>query len=158
MKILYAASEAMPFIKTGGLADVAGALPAALSKIKDNEVFVILPYYKAIKYNPDFKIEFIKSFGVPLAWRHTYAGLFKAVIKNPGVGKNKRSDIVYYFIDNEYYFGRDKIYGHSDDVEVFAYFCKAVLECLQHIELEPDVIHCNDWQTGFIPLFLKFSS
>jgi len=155
MKILFASSEAAPFAKSGGLGDVAGALPSALSKIKDNEVCVILPYYKSIKFNPDIHTEYVGNMFVPLAWRNVYAGVFKAVIKNTGRGKNKRNDLVYYFIDNEYYFNRDGLYGHPDDGERFAFFSKAILECLQLINFQPDVIHANDWQTGFVPLFLK---
>jgi len=155
MKILFAASEAAPFAKSGGLGDVAGALPAALSKIKGNEVCVVLPYYSSVKYNPEIETEYVGSMYVPLAWRNVYAGVFKKVIKNRGVGKNKRCDLVYYFIDNEYYFNRDSFYGHCDDGERFAFFSKAVLECLPLIGFTPDVIHANDWQTGFLPLFLK---
>lgn len=155
MKILFASSEAAPFAKSGGLADVAGALPSALTKIKDNEVCVILPYYKSIKFNQNIKTEYVGNMFVPLAWRNVYAGVFKAVIKNTGRGKNKRNDLVYYFIDNEYYFNRDNLYGYADDGERFAFFSKAVLECLQLINFIPNVIHANDWQTGFIPLFLK---
>lgn len=155
MKILFAASEAAPFAKSGGLADVAGALPSALSKIKDNEVCVILPYYKSIKFNPGIVTEYVGNMYVPLAWRNVYAGVFKSVIKNTGRGKNKRNDLVYYFIDNEYYFNRDRLYGYPDDGERFAFFSKAVLECLQLINFTPNVIHLNDWQTGFVPLFLK---
>lgn len=155
MKILFASSEAAPYAKSGGLGDVAGALPQALSKIKDNEVCVILPYYKSIKQNQNLDIQYVGNMYVPLAWRSAYAGVFKAVIKNTGRGKNKRNDLVYYFIDNEYYFGRDSLYGYNDDGERFAFFSKAVLECLQLIQFTPNVIHCNDWQTGFLPLFLK---
>lgn len=155
MKILFASSEAAPFIKSGGLGDVMGALPPQLSKSADTEVAVILPYYAKIKYNPDFDIEFVTSFYMPLAWRSTYVGIFKSVITKRGVGRNKGTKVTYYFIDNEEYFNRDAIYGHSDDGERFAYFSKAVLEALMHIDFEPDIIHCNDWQTGFLPLFLK---
>jgi len=155
MKILFATSEAAPYAKSGGLGDVAGALPAELSKIKGNEVCVILPYYSSVKYNPDIETEYVGNVYVPLAWRNVYAGVFKKVIKNKGVGKNKRNDLVYYFIDNEYYFNRASFYGDTDDGERFAFFSKAVLECLPLIGFTPDVIHANDWQTGFIPLFLK---
>lgn len=155
MKILFATSEAAPFAKSGGLGDVAGALPSALTGIKDNEVCVVLPYYRSIKYNPDVHAEYIGNMYVPLAWRNVYAGVFKAVIKNTGRGKNKRNDLVYYFIDNEYYFNRDSFYGYNDDGERFAFFSKAVLECLQLVNFVPNIIHANDWQTGFLPLFLK---
>lgn len=151
MKILFATSEAAPYAKSGGLGDVAGALPAELSKIKDNEVCVILPYYSSVKYNPEIETEFVGSFYVSLAWRNVYAGVFKKTIK----GKNKQNDLVYYFIDNEYYFNRNSFYGDGDDGERFAFFSKAVLECLPVIGFTPDIIHANDWQTGFIPLFLK---
>ncbi len=154
MKILFAASEGAPFVKSGGLGDVAGALPAALTKIPNTEVCVFLPYYESIKHNSAFQIEYVCHFYMPLAWRSTYVGIFKAVIKNRGVGKNKRNDLVYYFIDNEYYFGRNG-YGYHDDGERFAFFSKAILESLYHIDFVPDIIHCNDWQTGFIPLFYK---
>ncbi len=155
MKILFASSEAAPYAKSGGLGDVAGALPEALTKIKDNEVCIILPYYASIKNDPSVDAEYIGRIYVPLAWRQVYAGVFKKVIKNKGVGKNKRCDLVYYFIDNDYYFGRPSFYGYSDDGERFAFFSKAVLECLPLVGFSPDIIHANDWQTGFIPLFLK---
>ena len=156
MKILFATSEAAPYIKSGGLGDVAGALPQALSAIRDNEVCVVLPYYGSIKNNPNLDIEYVTSFYMPLAWRSTYVGVFKAVIKNRGVGKNKRNDLVYYFIDNEHYFCRGSApYGYVDDGERFAFFSKAVLEFLNHIDYTPEIIHCNDWQTGYIPLLLK---
>ncbi len=154
MKILFAASEASPFVKSGGLGDVMGSLPKALSKIKGNEVSVILPYYSFIKHS-DINAEFVGRLYVPLAWRAAYAGVFKKVIKNTGVGRNKRADLVFYFIDNDYYFDRDSLYGQCDDGERFAFFSKAVLECLPLLGFVPDVIHLNDWQTGFIPLFLK---
>ncbi len=154
MNILYAASEAMPYVKSGGLGDVAGSLPVELTKIKGTKAAVILPYYGKIKNNKDLDIEYIGSFSVPLAWRQVYAGLFKVVHKNKGVGKNKREDLIYYFIDNDYYFAADG-YGYYNDGERFAFFSKAVLEAIPLLDFEPDIIHCNDWQTGFVPLFLK---
>ena len=147
MKILFAASEAAPYMKTGGLGDVAQALPQELSKNKDVEVSVIIPYYKKIKQNPDIKVEFIKSFYVPLAWRNVYVGVFKAV--------SKSKKLQYYFIDNEYYFYRDSAYGDYDDGERFAYFSIAVLETIRQLEMYPDIIHCNDWQTALIPTLKK---
>ncbi|MBE7025638.1 MAG: glycogen synthase [Ruminococcaceae bacterium] len=152
MKLLFACAEAAPFAKSGGLGDVMGALPLALSKIKDNTVSVILPYYHSIKYNPAVSKEYICHFHMPLAWRNQYVGIFRHVIKNEGV--NKRNELTYYFVDNDYYFGREG-YGYADDGERFAFFSKAVLEALPHLGFTPDIIHCNDWQTGFIPLFLK---
>jgi len=154
MKILYAVSEAAPFAKSGGLGDVASSLPRALSRIKGNEVCVIMPYYRQIK-NSDANAEYIGRIFVPLAWRSVYAGVFKKVFKNTLIGKNKRADLVYYFIDNEYYFDRPNLYGESDDGERFAFFSKAILESLPLINFFPDIIHTNDWQTGFVPLFLK---
>lgn len=147
MKILFAASEAAPYIKTGGLGDVASALPKALSASPNTEVCVFLPYYKAIKDNPDFELEYITHFFVPLSWRNVYAGLFRAV--------SRKKKLQYYFIDNEYYFYRDNPYGYYDDGERFAFFSKAVLESLQHLNWYPDVIHANDWQTALIPVFLR---
>ena len=147
MKILFAASEAAPFLKTGGLGDVAAALPKALSAAPHTEVCVFLPYYKAIKTNPAFEMELVAEFNVPLGWRNQYCGLFRAI------GRKKK--LQYYFIDNEYYFYRDTAYGYNDDGERFAYFSKAVLESLQHLNWYPDVIHANDWQTALIPVFLR---
>ncbi len=145
MKILYAASEAAPFLKTGGLGDVAYGLPRALSQKEDVEICVFLPYYKAIKDNPAFSAEYVTHFDMPLAWRNTYVGIFRAVIDR----------VTYYLIDNEYYFYRDSIYGDYDDGERFAFFSKAILESLQHLSFYPDVIEANDWHTGLIPLYLK---
>lgn len=155
MKILFAASEAAPFIKSGGLGDVLGALPPELSKDDDTEVAVVLPYYGKIKNNPDSDIEYLTSFNMPLAWRNVYVGVFSSVVKTRGRGKVKGTKVTYYFIDNDDYFNRSELYGHPDDGERFAFFSKAVLEMLQHIDFEPDIIHCNDWQTGFVPLLLK---
>ena len=147
MKILLATSEAAPFIKTGGLGDVAAALPKALAETPNTEVYVFLPYYKAIKDNPEFEIEYITNFTVPLSWRNVYAGLFRAV--------SKRKKLQYYFIDNEYYFYRDGCYGHYDDGERFAFYSKAILEALQYLDWYPDVIHANDWRTAMVPVFLR---
>ena len=146
MKIVFAASEAAPFIKTGGLGDVAEALPRALSEQKGNEVLLILPYYKRIKENPNIETEFIKSFAVDLSWRRQHVGIFKL--------KSKKKKLRVYFIDNEYYFGRDGVYGYPDDGERYAYFSKAILEALVQLGETPDVIHCNDWQTALLPILL----
>lgn len=144
MKILFAASEAAPFVKSGGLGDVVQALPEELAKVKDAEVCVFIPYYKSIKENSVIKVEFVTSFGVQVAWRRQYAGIFKAV-------DNENKPTVY-FIDNEYYFYRDRIYGHYDDGERFTYFSIAVLEAMRQLNYFPDIIHCNDWQTALIPV------
>ena len=147
MKILLASSEAAPYIKTGGLGDVAAALPKALCNTPGTEVCIFLPYYKSIKENPKFQLEYLTNFFIPLSWRSVYAGLFRAQSKEGGP--------VYYFIDNEYYFYRDNAYGYFDDGERFAFFSKAVLEALMHLDWYPDVIHANDWQTALIPVFLQ---
>lgn len=147
MKILFAASEAAPYKKTGGLGDVAASLPGALAGQDGVEVAVFLPYYKSVKTNPDFNISFVTDFVVPLAWRSAYCGLFKA---------EPQDGLTYYFLDNDYYFGgRDSTYGDYDDGERFAFFSKAILEALMHMDFTPDVIHCNDWQTALVPVFLK---
>ncbi len=144
MKVLYATSECAPFIKTGGLADVSYALPKALSK-SGAEVSVVMPYYKSIKEKFYEKLEYVTRFNVPLSWRNIYCGIFKCT----------QDGVTYYFVDNEYYFFRGSVYGDYDDGERFAYFCKAVLEMLQHIGYYPDIIHANDWQCSMIPLFYK---
>ena len=155
MKILYATSEAAPFIKSGGLGDVMGALPIEISRYDDVEVAVVLPFYASIKNNPDIKAEYIASFYMPLAWRSSYVGVLKSEIKTKPTPLKKASKVTFYFIDNESYFNRNTIYGHIDDGERFAFFSKAVLEMSLKLGLFPDIIHCNDWQTGFVPLFLK---
>jgi starch synthase len=148
MKILFASSEAAPYKKTGGLGDVAYALPNELANHSDVEVAIFLPYYQSIKQNPDYEVEFITNFSVSLSWRSLYCGLFKAT--------TKKDNLSYYFIDNDYYFGgRSSTYGDYDDGERFAYFSKAILESLIHLDFTPDVIHCNDWQTALVPVFLK---
>ncbi|MGI5959629.1 MAG: glycogen synthase GlgA [Massiliimalia sp.] len=147
MKILFAASEGAPYIKTGGLGDVIYALPNELANQEDTEIYIFLPYYKSIKNNPGLDIEYVTNFGVPLSWRSQYCGLFRC--------KGQKPNITYYFIDNEYYFNRDKAYGYYDDGERFAYFSKAILESLIHLDFTPDVIHLHDWQTALIPLWLK---
>lgn len=147
MKILFAASEAAPFLKTGGLGDVASALPKALSGDENSQVAVFIPYYKAIKDSDRWDIEFLCDFQVPLSWRSVYCGVFRT--------KDTTSNLQFYFIDNEYYFYRDSAYGYYDDGERFAFFSKAVLESLQYLNWFPDVIHANDWQTAMIPVFLR---
>jgi len=144
LKILYAASEAVPFIKTGGLADVAFALPKALKKL-GVDVRVIIPKYKDIPEKFKENMTFITSFIVPVGWRKQYCGI--EYLEHEGV--------TYYFVDNEYYFVRDGLYGHYDDGERFSFFCRAVLETIENIDFKPDTIHCNDWHTGMISPLLK---
>ncbi|MDD4316243.1 MAG: glycogen synthase GlgA [Clostridia bacterium] len=143
MKILFAASEAGPFIRTGGLGDVSGALPIALAK-EEQDVRVILPLYDSIPAKYRQTMLFLGSTIVTLGWRHQYAGVFTQSINN----------VQYYFIDNEYYYKRKGLYGHFDDGERFAFFSKAILDVLPLIGFYPDIIHCNDWQTGLLPVLL----
>lgn len=150
MKILFAASEAAPYIKTGGLGDVALALPKALAAA-GHEVKIVLPLYGAIKRNePLFsRLSFVSDYQTKLAWRSQYSGLFRE-----GEGHNPE----YLFIDNEYYFNRNastRIYGDGDDGERFAFFSRALLEGLSVLGFTPDIIHCNDWQTALVPTFLR---
>jgi starch synthase len=143
-KVLFVASESDPFIKTGGLGDVANALPKYLNKL-GLDVRVVIPKYKGIKPQFKDKMNFIKWFMVPVGWRNQYCGLFDYEIDG----------VRYYFIDNEYYFLRDACYGDFDDGEKFAYFDRAVLMMIKELDWKPDIIHCNDWQTGMIPVLYK---
>ncbi len=155
MNILFATPEAAPFVKSGGLGDVAGSLPAEIVRISNNNVCVVLPYYRSVKYGTCSDAEYVGNIFVPLAWRNVYAGVFRKTLPINTIGNDARKSINYYFIDNEYYFGRGNLYGEIDDVERFAFFSKAVLEAIPLMGFEPDVVHANDWQCGFIPLFLK---
>lgn len=143
MQLFFAASEVAPFIKTGGLADVAGSLPNALAKL-GHDVRVILPLYSAIPAQWRRQMTFLKSFHFPLSWRNAYCGLFSLEYQG----------LTYYFIDNEYYFQREGLYGQFDDGERFAYFSRAVVEVPIQLGWSPDIIHCNDWQTGLVPVYL----
>ena len=151
MKIAICASEASPYAKSGGLGDVMEALPRALARMPGNEVTLILPYYNKIKTNTAYEVEKVAQFRVQMGWRQQFAGLMKLVTAPGGV--------TVYFIDNDYYFGgrTGAIYGDMDDGERFAYFSKACLDALVALEFTPDVIQCNDWQTGMIPVYLKAS-
>lgn len=142
MKIMYVASEVAPFAKTGGLGDVAGSLPKALAA-QGHEVSVFCPLYSAIGPQWREKMVYLKNAYVQLGWRNQYCGVFRY----------RADDVDYYFIDNEYYFARTQIYGEYDDAERFAFFSKAVLEILPDLELHPDVINCNDWQTALVPVY-----
>ncbi|MEK4237597.1 starch synthase [Paenibacillus odorifer] len=144
MKVLFAAAEAHPFIKTGGLADVIGALPKAL-KGAGVDVRVILPKYRGIPEKFTSKMEHLTEVYVPIGWRNQYCGIEHMVYDG----------IPVYFIDNEYYFGRDGIYGYMDDGERFAFYNRAVLECLPAIDFQPDVLHCHDWHAAVIPMLLQ---
>ena len=142
MKVLYAASEALPFAASGGLADVAGSLPQALRK-RLIGCRVVMPLYDTIKQELRDTMKFITNISVPVAWRRQYCGIFEA----------KYGGITYYLIDNEYYFKRGGLYGYYDDAERFAFFSRAILEIIPHIDFKPDIIHCNDWQTALTPLY-----
>ena len=144
MKILFSATEAYPFIRTGGLRDVIGALSKELSKLGE-DVRVIIPKYKGIKEDLKNKINYIKQIFVDVGWRHQYCGIEELKVNN----------VQFYFIDNEYYFNRDNLYGYYDDAERFAFYDRAVLEILKAINWYPDIIHCNDWQCGMIPVLYK---
>ncbi|MGN0545475.1 MAG: glycogen synthase GlgA [Acutalibacteraceae bacterium] len=142
MKVLYAASEALPFMASGGLGDVAGSLPKALRK-RLVGCRVVMPLYGGIKQELRDKMQFVTHISVPVSWRRQYCGIFEA----------KVDGVIFYLIDNEYYFKRDGIYGHYDDAERFAFFSRAVLEIIPHIGFKPDIIHSNDWQTALIPVY-----
>ena len=145
MKVLFVASECVPFSKTGGLADVVGALPKEIKK-SGVDVRVITPLYSAIPEKWRSKMEHLLYFYVNLGWRRQYVGIEKLTL----------NDITYYFVDNEYYFGRSYIYGlGGDEGERFAFFDRAVMEALPKIDFVPDVLHCHDWQTGLIPAMLE---
>lgn len=144
MKILYAASEAYPFAMSGGLADVASALPKALRR-RLVGCRVVMPLYESISEELRANMNFITSITVPVAWRRQYCGIFEA----------KVDGVIYYLLDNQYYFKRSGLYGYYDDAERFAFFSRAVLEMIGHIDYIPDIIHCNDWQTALVPVFLN---
>lgn len=144
MKILFVASEAAPFLKTGGLADVAHALPKYLKK-SGIDIRVIMPKYGKISDEFKSKMDHIAEYTVPVGWRNQYCGLEH--IKYDGID--------FYFMDNEYYFKRNEPYGHYDDGEIFSFFSRGVLESIKYIDdFIPDIIHCNDWHSGMIPVLL----
>lgn len=149
MKIAICASEGAPYCKSGGLGDVMEALPAALSRIEGNEVALFLPYYHKIKSNTAYITEKIAEFRVSLGWRKQYCAVMKL--------KNRADKVQVYFLDSEYYFGArtGAIYGDMDDGERFAFFSRACLDAMLAIEFIPEVIQCNDWQCGLIPVYLK---
>ena len=144
-KILFVASEAAPFIATGGLAEVIGSLSKALAKEDRYDVRVIIPLYQDIKkeYRKDFR--FIGNIFVPLSWRNQYCGIFEYV----------KDNVTFYFVDNEYYFKRPGCYGYYDDGERFAFFCRSVMEILSFLNFYPDILHCHDWQAALAAIYLK---
>ena len=144
MNILYVTSEAVPFCKTGGLADVAGSLPPSLAANGDR-VSVILPLYETVKDKWGDRLHFEKWMFVRLAWRSVYCGLFSV----------EREGVTWYFVDNESYFRRSDLYGYYDDGERFAFFSRAVTELLRSLPEKPDVVHCNDWQSALVPVYIR---
>ena len=144
-KILFVASEAAPFIKSGGLGDVIGSLPQAVAG-KNVSVSVVIPLHEGISDEYRSKMEYITHIFVPVAWRSQYCGIFRYTDKN----------VTWYFVDNEYYFKRgNALYGCYDDAERFAFFSAAALEILPYVDYYPDIIHCHDWQTALVPIFYK---
>ena len=145
-KILFAASEGVPFIKTGGLADVVGSLPKCIDK-QYFDVRVIIPRYVCMKQEWKDKMQYVKHFYMDFDWKNVYVGLLEAEVEG----------VHYYFIDNEYYFNGSKVYCDDQkwEIERYAFFSKAVLSALPVLGFRPDVIHCHDWQTGLIPVYLK---
>jgi starch synthase len=144
VKVLFAVSECSPFAKSGGLADVAGSLPKELLSL-GTDIRVILPKYGTISENYKNRMKKIGELTVPVGWRNQYCGIEEL----------KENGVTYYFIDNEYYFKRENLYGYYDDGERFAYFNKAVLEVLTQLDFFPDVLHCHDWHTAMIPYLLR---
>ncbi len=142
MKVLYVSSEALPFAASGGLADVAGSLPQALRRRKV-ACRVVMPLYGTISSEMRASMKFITNIMVPVSWRRQYCGIYEA----------KAGGVIYYLIDNEYYFKRSTLYGHYDDGERFAFFSRAVLEIIPYIDFKPDIIHCNDWQSALVPVY-----
>lgn len=143
--VLFVASEANPFAGTGGLADVIGSLPKTLAANGNYDIRVAIPLYQSVsgEYRSMFRFE--GNFNVPVAWRNQYCGVFSL----------KYEGVTFYFIDNEYYFKRDNLYGYYDDGERFAFFSRAVLEMMQYLDYYPELIHCHDWQTALSVVYLK---
>ncbi|MGP1366869.1 MAG: glycogen synthase GlgA [Schwartzia sp. (in: firmicutes)] len=147
LKVLFAASEAVPFIKTGGLADVAGALPKALRE-KGVDIRVVLPKYAHIPESYRKRMEPVCRTEIAVAWRKKFLGIEKL----------EEGGVTWYFIDNEEYFGRDGCYGYDDDAERFAFFSRAVLALFAAVDFWPDIVHTNDWHTGLVNVFLKLGA
>ena len=143
--ILFVSSEAVPFIKTGGLADVAGSLPKAFNK-DEFDVRVIIPKYRIIPDHFKQQMQYCTHFYMDLGWQNQYVGILEMQLDG----------VTFYFVDNEHYFSGDQAYESGLwDLEKFAFFSKAALSCLPAIGFHPDIIHCHDWQTGLVPVYLK---
>ena len=144
MKILFVTSECAPYSKSGGLADVAFSLPPALKNI-GNDIEIITPYYKCVKERFASEVEYVTNITVFLGYRGLYCGLFRGQL----------SGVTVWFIDNEELFNRDKLYGYDDDKFRFAWFSKAVIDCLDYIDFEPEILHCNDWESALAVIYLR---
>jgi len=145
-KILIVGAEALPFAATGGLGDVLGSLPAALAReASDIDVRVIMPLYEKVGAAYREKMTKVAEISVSLAWRQQYCGLYSL----------EKDGVTYYFIDNEYYFKRDGLYGFFDDGERYAFFCRAVMDLIPVIDFYPDVLHANDWQSALTVIYNK---
>ena len=144
MNVLFASSEAYPFFSSGKLGDMTGSLATALKR-RNIDIRVILPLYNEMKDEWREHLRYVTNFIVPVSWRNQYCGLFELT----------RGGVTYYFLDNEYYFKRPGFYGYYDDGERFAFFARAILETLHHIDYTPHIIHCNDWQTALTPVYLN---
>ncbi len=145
-KILFVGAEAMPFAATGGLGDVLGSLPAAIAAADaDVDIRVVMPMYAQISdaWRAQMKQEAV--FNVPLAWRNQYCGIYSLI----------KDGVTYYFVDNEYYFNRGTLYGHWDDAERYAYFCRAVMEMMRELDYYPDILHAHDWQAALSVVYLR---
>lgn len=144
LNILFISTEAAPFAKSGGLGDVIGSLPKELNRL-GTDTRVMLPLYKSIRHKYQSQMTFVKDITVMLSWRTQYCGIFRLDYEG----------IIFYFLDNEQYFDRDAYYGYYDDGERFAYYSKAALEALNVLDFEPDILHCSEWQTALVPVYLK---
>ena len=145
MNILFTASECVPFVKTGGLADVVGSLAPVLAR-QGHDVRVILPCYTSIAQEWQQKMQFVLNFDVQLGWRRQYCGVLML----------KKDGVTYYFLDNKYYFGRPYIYGlGGDEYERYGFYSRAVLNALPLLDFHPDILHAHDWQSGMVPALLK---
>ena len=142
MKVLFCTSEALPFAASGGLGDVSGSLPQAL-RARLIGCRVVMPLYEEVPEEFRENMKFVTSLSVPVSWRRQYCGVFEA----------RHGGVIYYLLDNQYYFKRQGLYGHYDDAERFAFLSRAALEMLPYIDFKPDIIHCNDWQTALVPVY-----
>jgi len=147
IKILYTVSEAVPYLATGGMGQVAGALTAALKKLhpRKYDIRVVMPLYEAFREQYENEFSFVGETTVQLAWRNQYCGVFE----------HKHGNVTYYFIDNRHYFDRDNTYGYDDDGERFAFFSKAVFSVMELVGYTPDVVHAHDWQSALVPIYAK---